>query len=905
MQNSSACHFVIFFGGGQDRIGIRLTKLLYPMEPTAKYSPSEIEGNWYDYWMRHRLFHSEPDERTPYTVVIPPPNVTGVLHMGHMLNNTIQDTLVRRARMKGFNACWVPGTDHASIATEAKVVQKLKAEGIEKTDLTREQFLAHAWAWKEKHGGIILEQLKKLGASCDWERTAFTMDEPMSESVIKMFIRLYEKGLIYRGVRMVNWDPVAQTALSDEEVVHREAQGKLYYLRYQVEGTKQYLVVATTRPETILGDTALCVNPEDPRYKHLPADARVIVPLAGRSVPVIRDTYVDIEFGTGALKVTPAHDVNDYMLGEKYGLETIDIFNDDGTLNSHGLQYTGMDRFAVRTRIEKDLEAAGLLEKVEAYTNQVGYSERTHVPIEPKLSMQWFLKMESLAEPALKAVMEDEIQLHPAKFKNTYRHWMENIRDWCISRQLWWGQQIPAYYLPGGGYVVAETAAEALEKAREKTGNASLSMDELKQDPDVLDTWFSSWLWPISVFDGVNQPDNDEIEYYYPTDDLVTGPDILFFWVARMIMAGYELRGEKPFKNVYLTGIVRDKQRRKMSKSLGNSPDPLDLIAQYGADGVRLAMLLSATAGGDILFDEALCEQGRNFGNKVWNAYRLVSSWTVDEQATPSESSQAAVSWFVNLLGRTIEELEADFDAYRISEALMRLYRLFWDEFSGWYLEMIKPAYGQKIDPQTREVTLSFFDELLRLLHPFMPFLTEELWQQLEPREEGESIMTAEVPSTLVKDTVLIDRMDLLKAVVTHIRNIRKENNIPFKETLELQVIADENFHEALTPLLAKMAGLSAVRPVTEKPSDAASFRVKTTEYFVPLAGRIDVGEELEKLSAELKYQEGFLKSVMGKLSNERFVSSAPAAVVENEQAKRRDAEAKISAIRERIAQLQ
>lgn len=875
------------------------------MEMAAKYTPQEIESKWYDYWIRHRFFHSTPDEREPYTIVIPPPNVTGVLHMGHMLNETIQDVLVRRARMQGKNACWVPGTDHASIATEAKVVAKLKAEGIDKSQLTREEFLQHAWAWKEKHGGIILNQLRKLGASCDWERTTFTMDPEMSRSVIKVFVDLYNKGLIYRGVRMVNWDPAALTALSDEEVIHTESQGKLYYLRYRIEGSDEYLVVATTRPETILGDTALCVNPNDPRHQHLPQDARVIVPLVGRSVPVIRDTYVDIEFGTGALKVTPAHDVNDYMLGEKYNLETIDIFNDNGTLNAHGLQYEGMDRFAVREQIEKDLDAAGLLEKVEAYTNKVGYSERTHVPIEPKLSMQWFLKMEELAKPALQAVMDDEIQLVPAKFKNTYRHWMENIKDWCISRQLWWGQQIPAYYLPQGGYVVAETPEEALTLAREKSGNASLQLSDLRQDPDVLDTWFSSWLWPISVFDGINHPENEEIQYYYPTNDLVTGPDILFFWVARMIIAGYEFRGEKPFSNVYLTGIVRDKLRRKMSKSLGNSPDPLDLIDQYGADGVRLAMLLSSTAGNDILFDDALCEQGRNFGNKIWNAFRLVTSWKVDEKAVPTQSNNTAVSWFACLLSKTLRELEADFDAYRISEALMRVYRLFWDEFSGWYLEMIKPAYGQPIDRPTLEVTLTFFDELLRILHPFMPFLTEELWQQMAPREDGETIMLQEIPSPLVEDQKVLDRMELLKQVVTHLRNLRKEHNIPNKETLTLQVIPDENYHETLAPLLMKMGGLSQIESIQEKPSDALSFRVKTTEYFVPLAaGVIDVEEELKKLNAELEYQEGFLASVMKKLSNERFVQNAPAKVVENEQAKRRDAEAKIAAIRERLQQL-
>ena len=774
------------------------------MEIAAKYAPQQIEQKWYDYWMEHGFFHSVPDAREPYTIVIPPPNVTGVLHMGHMLNETIQDVLVRRARMQGKNACWVPGTDHASIATEAKVVAKLKAEGIDKGSLTREEFLKHAWEWKEKHGGIILSQLRRLGASCDWERTKFTMDPALSRSVIKVFVDLYNKGKIYRGVRMVNWDPAALTALSDEEVIHRESQGKLYYLRYMIEGTADYLVVATTRPETILGDTALCVNPNDPRYRHLPADARVIVPLVNRSVPVIRDEYVDIEFGTGALKVTPAHDVNDYMLGEKYGLETIDIFNDDGTLNAHGAQYAGMDRFDVRRQIETDLAEAGLLEKVEPYTNQVGYSERTNVPIEPKLSMQWFLKMEELARPALKAVMEDTVRLVPAKFKNTYRYWMENVKDWCISRQLWWGQQIPAYYLPEGGYVVAETPEEALEAAREKTGNPSLSPADLRQDPDVLDTWFSSWLWPISVFDGINNPENDEIKYYYPTNDLVTGPDILFFWVARMIIAGYEYRGEKPFGSVYLTGIVRDKLRRKMSKSLGNSPDPIELIDRYGADGVRVAMLLCSAAGSDLLFDESL---------------------------------------------------------------------------------------------------------------PFMPFLTEELWQNIAPRKDGESLMMSRLPEVKCEcgegsgsrdagAEGLLAGAELLKEAVSGVRNIRKEHNLPNKEALELCVIADENYPAAFAPLLEKMANLSAVRTVGEKLPDAAAFVVKTTQYFVPLPGKIDAAEELPKLEAELEYLEGFLASVNKKLSNERFVQSAPEKVVANERAKQADAEAKIAALRERIAAL-
>lgn len=876
------------------------------MEIAAKYTPTEIESKWYDYWMRQDYFHSEPDDREPYTIVIPPPNVTGVLHMGHMLNNTIQDVLVRRARMKGLNACWVPGTDHASIATEAKVVQKLKADGIDKANLTRDEFLAHAWEWKEKHGGIILQQLKKLGASCDWERTKFTMDPALSQSVIRVFVDLYKKGKIYRGVRMVNWDPAALTALSDEEVIHQESQGKLYYLRYRVEGSDEALIVATTRPETILGDTALCVNPTDPRYQHLPEGARVIVPLVGRSIPVIRDEYVDIEFGTGALKVTPAHDVNDYMLGEKFNLEVIDIFNDNGTINEKGGGlYLGMDRFDVRRQIETDLAEAGLLEKVESYTNKVGFSERTNVPIEPKLSMQWFLSMEELSKPALRAVMEDDVELVPSKFKNTYRHWMENVKDWCISRQLWWGQQIPAYYLPQGGYVVAETPEEALELAREKTGNPTLSLEELRQDPDVLDTWFSSWLWPISVFDGINRPENEEIQYYYPTNDLVTAPEILFFWVARMIIAGYEYRGEKPFKNVYLTGIVRDKQRRKMSKSLGNSPDPLDLIAEYGADGVRAGMLFCSAAGNDLMYDNSLVEQGRNFGNKIWNAYRLVNTWEVDPTAAQSENNRLAVEWFEALFNKTLQQVEENFEQYRISEALMLVYKLFWDEFSGWYLEMVKPAYQMPTDRPTLEATRGFFDRLLKVLHPFMPFITEEIWQHLTQAQEGRSIMIERMPAPEEWNERLLEQVEQVKEVVSAVRNVRKERNIPNKEQLELKVIADENYHATFNPLVAKMAGLSAITPVTEKQTDGASFLVKTTQYFVPLGDKINVEEELAKLRADLTYNEGFLESVLKKLSNERFVQNAPAKVLETERAKQTDAEAKIKAARERIAQLE
>ena len=874
------------------------------MKIDDKYAPQQIEPKWYDYWMRHDMFHSEPDEREPYTVVIPPPNVTGMLHMGHMLNETIQDVLVRRARMQGKNACWVPGTDHASIATEAKVVQKLKAEGIDKSSLTREEFLRHAWEWKEKHGGIILSQLRKLGASCDWARTKFTMDPEMSRSVIKVFVDLYNKGKIYRGVRMVNWDPAAQTALSDEEVVYRESQGKLYYLRYRLEGTDRYLIVATTRPETILGDPALCVTPDDERYKDLPQDARVVVPLVGRSIPVIRDSYVDIEFGTGALKVTPAHDVNDYMLGEKYNLETIDIFNDDGTLNEHGGRYAGMGRFAVREQIERDLASAGLLEKVEAYTNNVGYSERTSVAIEPKLSMQWFLKMDELSKPALQAVMDDTVRLVPSKFKNVYRHWMENVRDWCISRQLWWGQQIPAYYLPTGGYVVAETPEQALELARAKSGNPDLSLHELRQDPDVLDTWFSSWLWPISVFDGIRNPGNREISYYYPTNDLVTGPDIIFFWVARMIMAGYEYRGEKPFGNVYFTGIVRDKIGRKMSKQLGNSPDPLDLIAKYGADGMRMAMLISSSAGNDVMFDEALCEQGRNFGNKIWNAYRLVNGWSADGNAAQDENNRLAVAWFRQTLGVALRQIADDFGCYRISEAFKTTYKLFWDDFSGLYLEMVKPAYGQPIDAPTFEATRTFFDSLMRVLHPFMPFVTEEIWQDLAPRKEGESITVAPMPQPDEIDGQLLARFELAREVISSVRNVRNQKNLPQKEALTLKVIADENYPAEYAPVMRKMANLTAIETVTEKDPAAAAFIVKTTQYFVPMAGKIDAEAERRKLTDELSYQEGFLASVMKKLSNERFMQSAPEKVVANERAKQADAEAKIAAIKAQLEAL-
>ena len=869
-----------------------------------KYLPQEIESKWYDYWIEKNLFHSEPDAREPYTIVIPPPNVTGMLHMGHMLNNTLQDVLVRRARMLGKNACWVPGTDHASIATEAKVVAKLKAEGIDKATLTREEFLAHAWEWKEKHGGIILKQLRKLGASCDWDRTCFTMDPERTESVISVFCDLYRKGKIYRGVRMVNWDPSAKTALSDEEVIYKESQGKLYYLRYKLEGSDRNIIVATTRPETILGDTAVCLNPNDPRYADIEEGARVIVPLVGRSIPIIRDEYVDIEFGTGALKVTPAHDVNDYMLGEKYGLETIDIFNDNGTINDKVGMYVGMDRFDCRKQIEKDLQNADLLEKTEAYTNNVGYSERTGVAIEPKLSMQWFMAMKEISEPATKAVLEDIIRFVPEKYKNTYRHWMENIKDWCISRQLWWGQRIPAYYLPKGGYVVAETAEKALALAHEKTGDNTLTLADLRQDEDVLDTWFSSWLWPISVFDGIRNPDNEQIKYYYPTNDLVTGPDIIFFWVARMIMAGYEYRGEKPFGNVYFTGIVRDKIGRKMSKQLGNSPDPLDLIAEYGADGVRVAMMLCSSAGNDLMFDNALCEQGRNFGNKIWNAYRLINGWQIDENLPQSDCSKQAVAWFTNRFNAALAEIEDNFNNYRISEALMVAYKLFWDDFSGWYLEMIKPAYLSPCDAATMAATKQMFEQLMLLLHPFMPFVTEEIWQDLAERKEGESICVASMPKAGEADEKALARFALAQEVVSAVRNIRKQKNLAQKEALELKVVSDENYPAEYEAVIAKMANLSAVTFVTEKNPMDAAFIVKTTQYFVPMGDNIDREAEIAKLEKDLAYQQGFLATVMKKLSNERFVSSAPAQVVENEQNKKRDAEAKIAAIEAQLAAL-
>lgn len=902
------------------------------MELATKYSPSEIEDKWYQYWLENKFFHSEPDEREPYTIVIPPPNVTGVLHMGHMLNNTIQDILVRRARMQGKNACWVPGTDHASIATEAKVVAKLASEGIKKSDLTRDEFLKHAWDWTHKHGGIILEQLKKLGASCDWDRTAFTMDEKRSESVIKVFCDLYKKGLIYRGVRMVNWDPKALTALSDEEVIYKEQQGKLYYLKYKLSpltpaGGKEdplfhsslksspnggvegaYIVVATTRPETIMGDTAVCINPNDPRYAHLKG-RKCIVPLVNREIPIIEDEYVDIDFGTGCLKVTPAHDVNDYMLGEKYNLPSIDIFNDDGTLNENGGKYAGMDRFEVRRQIVVDLEEAGLIERIEPYTNKVGFSERTDVPIEPKLSMQWFMKMEQLAKPALKAVMEDDIKLYPPKFKNTYRHWMENVKDWCISRQLWWGHRIPAWYAAPLNVAAGETSrqiilvAETEEKAREQ---AQLHPElkngfTLRQDEDCLDTWFSSWLWPISVFNGINRPDNPDIQYYYPTNDLVTAPEILFFWVARMIIAGYEYRNEKPFRNVYLTGIVRDKLGRKMSKSLGNSPDPLELIATFGADAVRLGMLLTSPAGNDLPYDDSLCEQGRNFNNKIWNAFRLVKGWEHREKEQP-ESAKVAVEWFDAILNKTLAEVDDLFGKYRLSEALMAVYKLFWDEFSSWYLEMIKPAYQQPIDNETYRATLGFFDSLLKTLHPFMPFITEELWQALEERNEGDSIMIQRMPTAKAIDEKLIAEFEKTKEIVAGIRTIRLQKNIPNKETLNLQINGDHQ--SRFDSVIGKLCNLESIQMTTEKAVGSVSFLVGTTEYIVPMGNLINAEEEIRKMEDEIAYLEGFLQSVLKKLGNEKFVANAKPEIVEAERKKQADAESKIASLKESIAAL-
>ena len=883
------------------------------MELASKYDPRAIEEKWYQFWLDKKLFHSEPDNRVPYTVVIPPPNVTGILHMGHMLNNTIQDVLVRRARMQGKNACWVPGTDHASISTEAKVVKMLAERGIDKRSLSRDEYMKYAWEWKEKYGGIILQQLRKLGASCDWDRTSFTMDDIRYESVIRVFVDLYNKGLIYRGVRMVNWDPQALTAVSDEEVIYKESHGKLFYLRYFVEGEDKHIVVATTRPETIMGDTAVCVHPEDERYSWLKGK-RVIVPGVGRVVPIIMDEYVDREFGTGALKITPAHDINDYNLGMKYNLESIDIFNDNGTLNEHGGKYAGMDRFACRKQIVKDLEEAGLIEKIEDYTNKVGHSERTDAVIEPKLSAQWFLKMEGLAKKALEVVEDDTIRFHPAKFKNTYRHWLENIKDWCISRQLWWGHRIPAWYLEVNGRVetvVALNEEEARKLAAEKYGYTGA----LRQDDDVLDTWFSSWLWPISLFDGIRNPDNPEINYYYPTADLITAPDIIFFWVARMIMAGEEYRKDVPFHNVYFTGIVRDKLGRKMSKSLGNSPDPIELIEKYGADGVRMGMLLTAPAGNDLPFDESICEQGRNFSNKLWNALRLVSGWQIgDEQQ--SQENAVAVQWMEQRMAQMLEEIERDFDQYRLSEALMATYKLAWDDFCSWYLEMVKPAYGTPIDRETYEATLSIFSRLMLMLHPFMPFVTEEIWHALQTMGKDDekatfinanySIMNQHMPTSVYYDQRLLDEFDTAREVIAGVRNIRNTRNLSPKEALEVSFLAaDDRYRFArFNGIVQKLANVSAISEVKEKPAGALSFMVGTMECFVPMPDNVNKDEELKKLQEDLKYAEGFLNSVLKKLSNEKFVNGAPAAVIEKERNKQRDAETKIAALKAQIAAL-
>ncbi len=874
------------------------------MEIPSKYIAAEVEEKWYQFWMQHKFFHSEPDEREAYTIVIPPPNVTGVLHMGHMLNNTIQDILIRRARMNGKNACWVPGTDHASIATEAKVVNKLRAEGIDKYDLSREEFLEHAWDWTHKHGGIILEQLKKLGASCDWDRTAFTMDETRSESVIRIFVDLYKKGFIYRGVRMVNWDPAAKTALSDEEVNYREVKSKLYYLKYKLDGEKGYITIATTRPETILGDTAVCVNPADKRFTHLKGK-HVLVPLINRSIPIIEDGYVDMDFGTGCLKITPAHDINDYEIGLRHNLPSIDIFNDDGTLSKAAEMFIGEDRFVVREKIIPELEKAGNIDHIEDYTNKVGFSERTNVAIEPKLSVQWFLKMEDLVKPALDNVMNGTIQFHPPKFKNIYRHWTGNIKDWCISRQLWWGHQIPVYYLPGGDFVCAQSAETALNIAREKTGNSNLTLADLIQDEDVLDTWFSSWLWPISVFDGIRNPGNKELAYYYPTSDLVTAPDIIFFWVARMIIAGYEYENQYPFKNVYFTGMVRDAQRRKMSKSLGNSPDPLDLISKYGADGVRVGMLLCSPAGGDLLFDESLPQQGAGFATKIWNAFRLVKNWEVSSETEQPEHSKLAVNWFSNKLNEVVELLDSQFNQFRISEALMTIYTTVRDEFSGWLLEIVKPPYQQPIDVKTYAEVVELFDQLLRLMHPFMPFITEEIWQLLKTRIEGESIMISQMPKINPYDKDLLASFENVKEAVSGIRKIRTDKSIPNKDSLVLNVQqGDKGYEKAFNSVVIKLANLSALETVSDEVQGAASFRVKSTNFYIPLEDFIDVKEERRKLEEELNYTKGFLNSVLKKLGNERFVNSAPETVVAKEKAKQADAEAKIKVLEERISSI-
>jgi len=872
----------------------------------AQFDAQNAEKKWYDYWLKNNYFRSTPDERKSYTIVIPPPNVTGVLHMGHMLNNTIQDVLIRKARLNGFNACWVPGTDHASIATEAKVVAKLKAEGIDKSTLTREVFLKHAWEWTDKYGGTILEQLKKLGASCDWERTKFTMDDDLSESVIQCFVDLYNKGLIYRGYRMVNWDPEAQTTLSDEEVIYEERQGKLYHINYQIENSDDYITIATTRPETILGDTAICINPNDERYQHLKGK-QAIVPIANRVIPIIFDEYVDMEFGTGCLKVTPAHDINDYALGERHQLEIIDIFNADATLNKNGLHYQGKDRFVVRDEITEELNKINALAKTEVHLNKVGTSERTKAVIEPRLSDQWFLKMEDLVKPALNAVLKDKaIQLHPNRFENTYKHWLENIKDWNISRQLWWGHRIPAYYYGTGkeDFVVAENIEKAVELARQKTGNSALSISDLKQEEDALDTWFSSWLWPMSVFDGIRNPDNEEFNYYYPTQDLVTGPDIIFFWVARMVMAGYEYTGKQPFSNVYFTGIVRDKQRRKMSKSLGNSPDPIDLIEQFGADGVRCGLLLSASAGNDILFDEEMCQQGKAFGNKIWNAFRLIKGWDIDENIEQPQSAKIAIEWYEAKFQSVLTEIEDHFEKYRISDALMTTYKLIWDDFCSWFLEMIKPGYQQPVDAKTYAAAIKFLEDNLKLLHPFMPFITEEIWQLISERNTGEALIISQWPEKKNFDNAIINEFDWASDVIAGIRTIRKEKNISFKETIALKVLNKAQVTDRFDVLIQKMGNIDSLEYVDDSVNGALSFRVNANEYFVPVAGSVNVEEEIEKLEEELKYLQGFLRSVQGKLSNEKFVSGAPGQVVANERKKESDTLSKIATIEESIANL-
>ena len=878
------------------------------MSIPSKYDAKSVENKWYDYWMKHNYFHSEPDEREPYTIVIPPPNVTGVLHMGHMLNNTIQDVLIRRARLQGKNACWVPGTDHASIATEAKVVAKLKAQGIDKNDLTRDEFLKHAWDWTHEYGGVILEQLKKLGCSCDWDRTKFTMDDDMSEAVIKVFVDLYNKGLIYRGYRMVNWDPEAKTTLSDEEVIYEEKQGNLYYLKYKIEGSDDTLTIATTRPETIFGDTAICINPNDERFVHL-RGKKAIVPICNRVIPIIEDDYVDLEFGTGCLKVTPAHDENDKMLGDKHNLEVVDIFNEDATLNSYGLHYEGQDRFVVRKAIAKELEENGVLVKTETHINKVGTSERTKAVIEPRLSDQWFLKMEALVTPAIEAVLGEDadIKLFPKKFENTYRHWMENIRDWNISRQLLWGQQIPAFYYGDGkeDFVVAENINDAVKLAQDKTGNSSLKAEDLRQETDALDTWFSSWLWPMSVFDGIRNPENEEIKYYYPTNDLVTGPDILFFWVARMIIAGYEYKNEKPFQNVYLTGLVRDKQRRKMSKSLGNSPDALKLIEEYSADGVRVGLLLSSAAGNDLLFDESLCQQGKGFGNKIWNAYRLVDGWEVSETIEQPEASKIAIEWYESKFQKALIEIEDHFSKYRLSDALMAIYKLIYDDFCGWLLEMVKPAYQQPIDAKTYNAIISIFEDNLKIVHPFMPFLTEDLWHYIKDRTPKDALIVASWPTAKPINETLISEFDFASEVISGIRTIRKEKNIAFKDAIGFSVINNEKSSTTFDAIIQKMGNLEAIEYVDEAVEGALTFRVKSNEYFVPMVGAIDVEAEIKKLTEELNYTEGFLKSVQKKLSNDRFVNNAPEQVVASEKKKEADALAKIETIKASLASMQ